>query len=54
MIDDELTWQRREITGETVHVCESCGRPVSEYLLRQAGDDTTDDGGEIFWMVCDR
>ena len=45
MIDDELTWQRREVTGETVHVCEKCGRPVSEYLMRQAADDTTPDGG---------
>jgi hypothetical protein len=45
MIDEELIWQRREITGETVHVCENCGRPVSAYLLRQAEDDTTDDGG---------
>lgn len=45
MIDEELTWQQREITGESVHVCERCGRPVGANLLRQAADDTTADGG---------
>jgi hypothetical protein len=45
MIDEELTWQQRDITGETVHVCEKCGRPMRADLLRQAADDTTDDGG---------
>ncbi|HEX5166025.1 MAG TPA: hypothetical protein VFV93_11560 [Thermomicrobiales bacterium] len=45
MIDEELVWQRREITGETVRVCENCGRPMDIALLRQAADDTTDDGG---------
>ncbi len=45
MIDDELAWQRREITGETVHVCEKCGRPMSDYYLRQTADETSADGG---------
>ena len=45
MIDEELTWQQREITGEKVHVCERCGRPVSASLVRQAADETTADGG---------
>jgi len=45
MIDDELAWQQREITGATVHVCENCGRPVGASLLRQAAEHTTADGG---------
>ena len=45
MIDEELVWQRREITGTTVHVCENCGRPVGETLLYLADAETTADGG---------
>lgn len=45
MIDDELIRQQREITGETVHVCENCGRPLRAGFLRRATDDTTADGG---------
>lgn len=45
MIDDELVWQRREVTGESAHVCERCGRPMSANLVRQAADETTADGG---------
>ena len=45
MIDEELTWQQREITGTTVHVCENCGRPLTAAIMRQADDDTSDDGG---------
>ncbi|HYI14430.1 MAG TPA: hypothetical protein VEX37_03495 [Thermomicrobiales bacterium] len=45
MIDEELTWQRREISGETVQVCEKCGRPMSDALLRLSADETSADGG---------
>jgi hypothetical protein len=53
MIDEELTWQQREITGETIHVCERCGRPVSDALLRHAADDTTPDGGAGMHICAD-
>ena len=45
MIDEELTWQQREITGEAAYACENCGRPVSAALLREVPDETTADGG---------
>jgi hypothetical protein len=45
MIDEELIWQRRDITGETIRVCENCGRPMDASLLRRADDETTADGG---------
>lgn len=53
MTDDELVWQRREITGTAVHVCENCGRPVSGSLLRQAADETTPDGGSGMRICAD-
>jgi hypothetical protein len=45
MIDEELIWQKREVTGEAVLACENCGRPVSATLLRDVPDETTADGG---------
>ena len=45
MIDEELTWQQREITGTAVRVCERCGRPIDATEMQMVDDETSADGG---------